>query len=60
MDEAQIQRNCELSYGKNVRLTNLMNCIGNQRFNNVIEVGCREGYLLHNIDSIKKTGYDHN
>ncbi|MBU3907351.1 MAG: methyltransferase domain-containing protein [Nanoarchaeota archaeon] len=46
------------SYGKNVRLMHLLNHIGKEKFGNVIDIGCGEGYLLHNIDAKVKKGYD--
>lgn len=48
------------SYGKNVRLLHLLDLIGKNNFKRAIEIGCGEGYLLHNISANNKTGYDLN
>src|SRR3989338_7161219 len=48
------------SYGKNVRLSHLLNLVGKNRFKRAIEIGCGEGYLLHNITANNKVGYDIN
>jgi len=54
---AQIRKE---SYGKNVRLQHLSRLVRNKRFQHVIDFGCGEGYLLHNVNADKKTGYDIN
>jgi SAM-dependent methyltransferase len=46
------------SYGKNVRLAHLLRNIGKENFNLVVDFGCGEGYLLHNIYAKNKLGYD--
>lgn len=46
------------SYGRNIRLKHLLNHIGQNRLDTVIDFGCGEGYLLHNVNARNKKGYD--
>ena len=46
------------SFGKNVRLKHLKRLIGQRKFFKTIELGCKEGYLLHNLEAEKKIGID--
>jgi sugar phosphate isomerase/epimerase len=48
------------SFGKNVRLKHLNSFFGNKNFNKVIDFGCKEGYLLHNVNAKEKIGVDLN
>ena len=48
------------SFGKNIRLKHLYEILNNRIFTNAIELGCGEGYLLHNICAKNKLGYDMN
>lgn len=48
------------SYGKNIRLMHLKNAINNAYFDSVVELGCGEGYLLHNVSASSKYGFDIN
>jgi len=46
------------SYGKNIRLKHLLSLVGNRTFTKAIELGCAEGYLIHNLPAKIKEGYD--
>lgn len=46
------------SYGKNVRLRHLGEYVHNRIFKKAIEIGCGEGFLLHNTNALNKIGYD--
>ncbi len=48
------------SYGKNVRLKHLLDLVGDKSFRRAIDLGCGEGYLLHNLNAKDKIGYDRN
>ncbi len=52
-------RQCERSYGKNVRLKHLQETMRRHApFQKAVELGCREGWLIHNVDAREKIGYD--
>jgi len=48
------------SYGKNIRLMHLKKAINNSYFDTAVELGCGEGYLLHNVSASSKYGLDIN
>ncbi|MFW9875615.1 MAG: class I SAM-dependent methyltransferase [Candidatus Thorarchaeota archaeon] len=58
MNNKEIIKQLKDSYGKNVRLKHLLQATRNKKFHKVIELGCREGWLLHNIQAQEKIGYD--
>ena len=57
-EKKTILEKCKNSYGKNIRLMHLRECLQNKNIDLAIEFGCREGHLLHNIIANKKIGYD--
>lgn len=60
MDKSGLIKQCKESYGKNVRLQHLLAIINGKTFEKAVELGCNEGYLLHNVSARKKVGYDIN
>lgn len=54
----KVQNVFDFSFGKNVRLSHLKRFIKDKPFNRAAELGCGEGYLLHNLVSEVKLGYD--
>jgi sugar phosphate isomerase/epimerase len=46
------------SYGRNVRLQHFNHNFGKRNFNCAVDLGCGEGYLLHNVCAKEKIGYD--
>ncbi len=45
-------------FGRKARLAHLKELIGEKSFNKISDFGCKEGYLLHNLDAKEKNGYD--
>ena len=46
------------SFGKNARLNHFKNLLKDEFFEKIIDLGCAEGYLIHNLLAEKKRGYD--
>lgn len=58
INKKKIRKQCEVSYGKNVRLKHLERCLKNRKFKKAVEIGCGPAWLLHNVNAYQKIGYD--
>ncbi|MFW5846840.1 MAG: class I SAM-dependent methyltransferase [Nanoarchaeota archaeon] len=59
MNKSDLISQCEKSFGKNVRLKHLKKVLeGVSKIEKSVELGCREGWLIHNTSARKKVGYD--
>lgn len=59
MKREELIKQCKESYGKNVRLKHLQAGIRKKTsFQKAVELGCRDGWLIHNIYAGEKIGYD--